>query len=83
MRRSIAWWPAALLVRSLQRRPTDRHPLIEASVGCAEDIAIAKLEWYRLSGENSDRQWSDILGVLQLNQGKLDLFALTLALAWL
>lgn len=25
---------------------------------------IAKLEWYRLGGEDSERQWGDILGVL-------------------
>ncbi len=32
---------------------------VEASVCCAEDIVIAKLEWYRLGGEYSQRQWSD------------------------
>ncbi len=46
---------------------------VEASVCCAEDIVIAKLEWYRLGGEDSQRQWSDVLGVLRLNDGKLDL----------
>lgn len=34
---------------------------------------VAKLEWYRLGGEDSERQWGDILGVLRLNAGKLDL----------
>jgi hypothetical protein len=47
-------------------------PKVEARVCCAEDIVIAKLEWYHLSGQNSDRQWGDILGVLRLNQGDLD-----------
>ena len=47
-------------------------PVIEASVCCAEDIVIAKLEWYRLGGDQSERQWDDVLGVLRLNQGKLD-----------
>jgi hypothetical protein len=46
---------------------------IEARICCAEDIVIAKLEWYRLGGEDSERQWGDILGVLKLNEGKLDL----------
>jgi hypothetical protein len=45
----------------------------EARICCAEDIVIAKLEWYRLGGEDSERQWGDILGVLKLNEGKLDL----------
>lgn len=46
---------------------------MEASVCCAEDIVIAKLEWYRLGGEDSQRQWTDVLGVLRLNEGNLDL----------
>jgi hypothetical protein len=45
----------------------------EARICCAEDIVVAKLEWYRLGGEDSERQWGDILGVLRLNAGKLDL----------
>ncbi len=45
----------------------------EVRICCAEDIVIAKLEWYRLGGEDSERQWGDILGVLKLNVGKLDL----------
>lgn len=29
----------------------------------AEDVILAKLEWFRLGGEVSERQWRDILGV--------------------
>ncbi len=47
--------------------------VFEARICCAEDIVVAKLEWYRLGGEDSERQWGDILGVLRLNAGKLDL----------
>jgi hypothetical protein len=46
---------------------------VEASVCCAEDIVVAKLEWYRLGGEDSERQWQDVLGVLRLNSGRLDI----------
>jgi hypothetical protein len=45
----------------------------DVRICCAEDIVIAKLEWYRLGGEASERQWGDIIGVLRLNSGKLDL----------
>lgn len=45
----------------------------EVRVCCAEDIVAAKLEWYRLGEEHSDRQWNDILGVLRLNADRLDL----------
>lgn len=38
-----------------------------------EDIVLSKLEWYRMGGEISDRQWRDILGVMKVREGELDL----------
>jgi hypothetical protein len=38
-----------------------------------EDVILAKLEWYRMGGEVSDRQWRDIVGVLKTREGELDL----------
>jgi len=38
----------------------------------AEDIVLAKLEWYRMGGEVSDRQWGDIQGVLKVQGERLD-----------
>jgi hypothetical protein len=37
-----------------------------------EDIVIHKLDWYRLGGGVSERQWSDVLGVLKLQGVALD-----------
>jgi hypothetical protein len=38
-----------------------------------EDIVLAKLDWYRLGGLMSSKQWHDILGVLTVQQDRLDL----------
>jgi len=39
----------------------------------AEDIILAKLEWYRLGDEASERQWSDVQGVIKVQGDRLDL----------
>jgi hypothetical protein len=46
---------------------------VSAKFASPEDTILAKLEWYRLGGEASERQWRDILGVLKTRAGELDL----------
>ncbi len=44
----------------------------EFGVVTAEDSILLKLEWYRIGGEVSEKQWSDILGVMKTQGDRLD-----------
>ena len=56
-----------------KRTAVSEGSVIEIPVCSAEDIVLAKLEWYRAGGELSERQWGDIIGVLKVSASRLDL----------
>lgn len=75
----------SLMARRIFATMTNAPDRPVAVVG-AEDSILLKLEWYRLGGEISDRQWSDILGIMRvqadrLDQGYLDRWAAELGVA--
>ncbi len=44
-----------------------------AFVATAEDTILSKLEWFRAGGEVSENQWKDVVGILKVQAGNLDL----------
>lgn len=52
--------------RAFERsRPAPAEEAAGIPVSSAEDTVLAKLDWYRRGGEASERQWSDVVGVLR------------------
>jgi hypothetical protein len=70
----------------LKNRPYDRAALariksrlvdagnarLELFLASPEDIILAKLEWFRMGDEVSERQWRDVIGVMKVNGTALD-----------
>jgi len=61
------------LTRAKNRRVPGAES-VTCKVATAEDILLAKLRWYRDGGEISDRQWSDIGGILEVNSNLDDTY---------
>lgn len=48
----------------------DGLPLV--CIASAEDMVLQKLRWFRATGERSERQWTDVLGILRVQGTALD-----------
>jgi hypothetical protein len=64
-----------LLVEEMARRQSIGlgEPPEPVQVCSAEDIIVQKLDWYEKGGRISERQWNDLIGVLKVRKGALDL----------
>ncbi len=49
------------------------NPVRIAYLASPEDTILAKLDWYRMGGETSERQWHDVLGVIRVQRRLLNL----------
>jgi len=48
------------------------EPEMAAYIASPEDTILAKLEWYRLGGEISNRQWQDVRNIIEVQADRLD-----------
>ena len=53
----------------------DTH-VIELPMATVEDSVISKFEWYRLTGERSERQWEDVSRLLERHEDEIDRYYL-------
>ena len=66
-----AWSREEMLRARPEQLPGPQGPLT-VRFASPEDTLLHKLVWFRLGNEISDRQWSDILGVLRIQGNLLD-----------
>lgn len=65
-------YPQKAFERKVKDKLDDDPNSISIYLSSPEDVILNKLEWYKSGGEISDRQWSDIIGVIKVQGKNLD-----------
>lgn len=65
------WMESEMSRGRLETLTTEAGP-VTIRFASPEDTLLHKLVWFRMGGETSDRQWSDILGVLKVQGPRID-----------
>lgn len=55
-----------------QKQVVNLKPEVSAFFASPEDTILAKHVWFRSRGDISERQWLDVIGVLKVSRGMLD-----------
>jgi hypothetical protein len=62
----------AVMARRRWEALADMDPQRTMAIATAEDVVLSKLRWFRDGGDVSERQWTDVIGVIRM-QRALDL----------
>ena len=65
-------YPKKAFERKIQDKLDDSPEALSIYLCTPEDVILNKLEWYKAGGEVSERQWSDIIGVIKVQGDSLD-----------
>lgn len=59
--------------RIIEDQLSDGEEIIKVFLCSAEDVVLTKLLWYKERGGTSEKQWTDILGVLKVQKNSIDI----------